>query len=243
MPRILVAEDDPMLADGMAQALRAQGHTADAVADGRQALLRLGERDYDLVVLDLGLPQVPGERVLDAFDRADNDLPVLVVTAADADGALLARLARRNGACLRKPFALVEFEARVRVLVHAVAGAPAAHLRCGRLVLEPSLHRATCDGAAIELSEREFDLLHVLVTEPGQLAARSRIAQALAAGEAAVGDGAIDVYVHRLRRKLEPHGVRISTVRGVGYALHDDAARAPGRSEEHCTATTEESPR
>jgi DNA-binding response OmpR family regulator len=102
----------------------------------------------------------------------------------------------------------------------------AAPVRCGRLVLEPWLRRATCAGAAIELSEREFDLLHVLVTERGQLAARSRIAHALAAGEAAIGDGAIDVYVHRLRRKLEPHGVRISTLRRIGYGLHDDAARA-----------------
>jgi two-component system OmpR family response regulator len=242
MPRILVAEDDPMLADGMAQALRAEGHTADAVADGVQALLRLGDRDYDLLVLDLGLPQVPGERVLDALDRAGKDLPVLVVTAADPGGTLVARLAHREGAVLRKPFALVEFEARVRMLVRDDTGA-AAPVRCGRLVLEPALRRATCDGAAIELSEREFELLHVLATEPGQLAARSRIGQALAASGAAAGDGAIDVYVHRLRRKLELHGVRISTVRGIGYVLHDDAAHASARPPEPGTITAEEPPR
>jgi DNA-binding response OmpR family regulator len=242
MPRILVAEDDPMLADGMTKALRDQGHTADAVADGAQALLRLGDRDYDLLVLDLGLPRVPGERVLDALDRAGNDLPVLVVTAADASGTLASRLAERNAAVLRKPFGLVEFEARVRLLVRDETAA-AAPVRCGRLTLEASLRRATCGGAALELSEREFDLLHVLVTEPGRLAARSRIGQALAASKAAAGDGAIDVYVHRLRRKLEPHGVRISTVRGIGYVLHDDAAHASARPPEPGTITAEEPPR
>jgi two-component system OmpR family response regulator len=226
MPRILIAEDDPMLAEGMAQALRDDGHAADTVEDGARALLKLGDGAYDLLVLDLDLPKVSGEGVLDVLEREGNDLPVLVVTARDANGTLTARLTRRNGALLPKPFALVEFEARVRMLVRSDAGA--APVRCGRLVLEPSLRRATCDGTAIELSEREFELLHVLATERGQLAARGRIAAALAAGDCPVGDGAIDVYIHRLRRKLEPFGVRISTVRGIGYGLHDGAARATG---------------
>lgn len=214
-----------MLAEGMAQVLGEEGHAAESVADGAHALLRLADRDYDLLVLDLGLPRVSGERVLDSLERDGKELPVLVVTASEASGALASRLARRKGAILRKPFALVEFETRVRMLVRDDANAAAAPVRCGRLVLEPSLRRVTCDGAAIELSEREFELLHVLATERGQLAARSRIAAALACGDAAIGDSAIDVYIHRLRRKLEPHGVRISTVRGIGYGLHDDAER------------------
>ena len=229
MPRILIAEDDPMLAEGMAQVLRDDGNAVDTVADGAHALLQLEGRDYDLLVLDLSLPRVSGERVLEALERDGRGLPVLVVTASDAGGALAALLARRKGALLSKPFALVEFEARVRMLVRNDARAAAAPVRCGRLLLEPSLRRATCDGVAIQLSEREFDLLHVLATERGQLAARSRIAAALAAGDTAFGDGAIDVYIHRLRRKLEPHGVQISTVRGIGYGLHDAAEPASTR--------------
>jgi two-component system OmpR family response regulator len=222
MPRILIAEDDPMLAEGMAQALRDAGHVAEPVADGAKALLRLGEREYDLLVLDLDLPRIPGERVLDALARSGDDIPVLVVTAHDGCAELTARPNHRKSACLRKPFALVEFEARVRMLVRTDAPGAPETLRCGRLALEPALRRVTCDGAGVELSEREFELLRVLVTEPGHLAARERIAAAYAGRDAALGDNAIDVYVHRLRRKLEPHGWRISTVRGLGYCLHDD---------------------
>ena len=211
-----------MLAEGMAQALGDADHVADRVSDGAKALLRLSEQAYDLLVLDLDLPQVSGTGVLDALERSGDELPVLVVTAHDCGAELAARLVRHAGAYLRKPFALVEFEARVRMLVRTDGPDASATVRSGRLVLEPAVRRVTCDGVAIELSEREFALLHVLVTAPGQLAARERIAAAYAGGDAALGDNAIDVYVHRLRRKLEPHGLRVSTVRGLGYCLHDD---------------------
>lgn len=211
-----------MLAEGMLQALEDAGHVAERVPDGAMALRRLDAQAYDLLVLDLGLPQVSGMEVLDALERRGDDVPVLVVTAQEGGAELASRLARRAGACLRKPFALVEFEARVRMLVRTDGRESPATVRSGRLVLEPAVRRVTCDGLAIELSEREFALLHVLVAAPGQLAAREHIAAAYASGDAALGDNAIDVNVHRLRRKLEPHRLRISTVRGLGYCLHDD---------------------
>lgn len=217
-----------MLANGMAQVLGDAGHRAERVPDGAEALLQLGEQEFDLLVLDLGLPRVSGTGVLDALERRGDDIPVLVVTARDGGADLAARLGRRVGACLRKPFALVEFEARVRMLVRTDGNDVPAVVRSGRLALEPAARRATCDGVALELSEREFALLHVLLAAPGQLATRESIAVAYA--EAALGDNAIDVYVHRLRRKLEPHGLRISTVRGLGYCLHDVLGEAKGLS-------------
>jgi two-component system OmpR family response regulator len=239
MPRALIAEDDSTLADSMAHALRESGYAVDRVEDGAEALLRLGDHTYDLLVLELHLPAVPGERLLESTDSA---LPVLVVTGLDGDEQLLGRLAGRAVAALRKPFALVEFEARVRMVVRSGGGSAKGAIHCGRLTLEPAVPRALCDGAPLELSPREFELLRVFVTAPGRLASRGHLTAALASSESAIGDAALDVYIHRLRRKLEPCALRIATVRGVGYCLRDAAdvgARPPTPA---CASRSESTP-
>jgi two-component system OmpR family response regulator len=227
--RILLAEDDEILADGLSRSLRGAGHAVDHVADGSQADAALSLHDYDLLILDLGLPRLSGDDVLRRLRARNAGVPVLVLTAADSVQQRVRMLDLGADDFMAKPFALNELEARVRALVRRSNGAASSRLRCGPLSFDQSGRMAWLDDQPLELSAREVGLLEILLQRAGRLVSKEQIVSHLCEWGDEVSHNAIEVYMHRLRRKLEGGGVRIATVRGLGYCLerpHDAGAGA-----------------
>ena len=217
MTQILVVEDDPDLRRTLRDALTLTGYGVETVADGQAAVAALAGRSFALMVLDLGLPHMDGLDVLRRLRASDNPMPVLVLTARD--GVEHRVLGLRLGAddYLAKPFALEELEARVAALIRRAAGG-AQTLMNGPLQVTPGQF-AKLRGALLSLPPRELDVLTALMQRPGHVVQKARLGQGLADHDGAVGDNAVEVYVHRLRRKLEKEGFVIRTVHGVGYVL------------------------
>lgn len=222
MTQILVVEDDPDLRRTLKDALSSGGYSVDTVADGQAAVTALAARGYALVILDLGLPRMDGLDVLRRLRASDNPLPVLVLTARD--GVEHRVLGLRLGAddYLAKPFALEELEARVAALIRRAAGGVQTLIN-GPLHVYPG-QLAKLRGASLSLPPRELGVLTALMQRPGHVVQKARLGQDLADRDGAVGDNAVEVYVHRLRRKLEKEGFVIRTVHGVGYVLEPYAA-------------------
>lgn len=215
--RILLAEDDPLLGDGLRAGLRQAGFQVDWVRDGAAAERELRAEPYAAAVLDLGLPLMDGLDVLASVRRAGVVLPVLVLTARDAVHDRVRGLDGGADDYVVKPVDLYELAARLRALVRRAHGQSQEQLSAQDVVLEPAAHRVTVGGAAVTLSAREFDLLHALMLRPGQVLSREQIEQHLYGWGQEVDSNAVEVHVHNLRRKLGP-GL-IYTVRGVGYTL------------------------
>ena len=221
--RILIAEDDPVLADGLTRALRQADFAVDCSPDGEAADHVLTTHNYDLVVLDLGLPKLDGFDVLKRLRRRGATVPVLILTARDALTDRVKGLDLGADDYLTKPFELPEFEARVRALIRRGQSGGSAVLTHGPLTLDTSGRRAMLNGAPIELSARELCVLEVLMLRSGRVVNKDQVAGQLYGWDEEVGANAIEVYVHRLRKKLEPAGVVIRTIRGLGYLLEKDA--------------------
>ncbi len=217
MTQILVVEDDPDLRRTLRDALTAAGYAVDTAPDGQAAVTALAARGYALMVLDLGLPHMDGLDVLRRLRGSDNPMPVLVLTARD--GVEHRVLGLRLGAddYLAKPFALEELEARVAALIRRVSGGAQALINGPLHVIPGQL--AKLRGAPLALPPRELDVLTALMQRPGHVVQKARLGQDLADRDGSVGDNAVEVYVHRLRRKLEKEGFVIRTVHGVGYVL------------------------
>ena len=221
--RILIAEDDPVLADGLLQSLRQDGYAVDWVKNGGEADAGLGANDFDLLILDIGLPKLSGFEVLKRLRARNSRLPVLMLTARDGVDDRVRGLDLGADDYLAKPFELAELKARVRALTRrGMSGAPTL-IRHGRLSFDQVGRVADLDGERVELSARELSLLELLLQPPGRLVRKDQLVEHLCEWGEEVSTNAIEVYVHRLRRKLEPGGVRISTVRGVGYCLEAPA--------------------
>jgi len=221
--RILIAEDDSILADGLCRSLRRSGYAVDSVRDGLAADSALSVQPFDLLILDLGLPQLPGLEVLRKLRTRNSRLPVLILTAADSVEQRVKGLDLGADDYMAKPFALSELEARVRALTRRGAGGGATVLRHGRLVFDQTGRVATVDQHPLELSAREVSLLEILLTRSGRMVSKNQIVDHLCEWGEEVSSNAIEVYVHRLRKKLEPSGVKIATVRGLGYCLEREA--------------------
>ena len=219
--RILLAEDDATLREGLTHALQDGGHVTLAVGDGAAVDLLLATETFDLLVLDLGLPGLDGLAVLDRLRRRRQTLPVLIVSARDNTQERVLGLDRGADDYLAKPFELSEFEARVRALLRR---GQAATVVLGRLAWSWDARQATVDGAPLALTRHEINLLEALVQAIGRTVAKSTLAMLLGEGDAAE-DNLVEVYVSRLRRKIAPTGVEIGTVRGLGYRL---LVAAPG---------------
>jgi len=217
--RILIAEDDPVLADGLSRSLRALGYAVDAVADGEQADAALAAQGFDLVILDLGLPRRSGLEVLRRLRARNGTAPVLILTAADSVEQRVKGLDLGADDYMAKPFALSELEARVRALTRRALGANQGLLRHGPLVLDLASRVARINDLPLELSARELGLLEILLQRPSRLLSKEQLVDHLCEWGEEVSSNAIEVYVHRLRKKLEPGGIRIVTVRGLGYCL------------------------
>jgi len=217
--RILVVEDDPTLADGLTRSLRQVYTAIDCVHDGEQADLALATQNYDLVILDLGLPKLDGVEVLKRARRRGGTMPVLVLTARDTLADRVKGLDLGADDYLTKPFDLPELEARVRVLIRRGQSGGSALLTHGPLVLDTAGHRATLNGAPVELSARELGVLEVLMLWSGRVVNKEQLAEKLYGWDEEVGSNAVEVCMHRLRRKLDPAGIVIRTIRGLGYLL------------------------
>jgi len=214
--RILIAEDDPVLADGLSRSLRSAGYAVDTVADGESADSALTAQGYDLLILDLGMPRLAGLDVLRRLRGRGSALPVLILTAADSVEQRVRGLDLGADDYMVKPFALSELEARVRALTRRAAGSPQNLLRHGPLTLDRAGRIAAIEQTPLDLSAREIGLLEILLQRAGRLVSKEQLVDHLCEWGEEVSNNAIEVYVHRLRRKLEPGGVRIATVRGLG---------------------------
>jgi len=218
--RILIAEDDPTIAFALQCTLRQSGHAVDWVKDGREADAGLGAADeFDLLILDLSLPELSGIEVLKRLRTRNSRLPVLVLTAHDSVSDRVRGLDAGADDYLAKPFEVAELQARVRALMRRGASGGSALIRHGRLCYDQVGRAADLDGERLDLSARELNLLEVFLQRPGRPVHKDHLVRHLCGWGEEVSTNAIEVYVHRLRRKLEPAGVKISTVRGVGYCL------------------------
>ncbi len=217
--RILVAEDDAILADGVTTSLRQSGFAVDWVKNGVEADSALDAEHFDLLILDLGLPRKSGLDVLKRLRSRDSKVPVLILTARDAVEDRVRGLDAGADDYLAKPFDLAELEARARALTRrGMAGGPTL-LRHGSLTYDQVGRVAQLNGAPLELSAREVSLLEIFLQRAGRLVSKDQLVSHLCEWGEEVSPNAIEVYVHRLRKKLEPGGVRIVTVRGLGYSL------------------------
>jgi two-component system OmpR family response regulator len=217
--RILVAEDDRLLADALLRSLRQSGYAVDWVKSGTEADSALDANEFDLLILDIGLPKKSGLEVLKGLRARDSHMPVLILTALDGVNDRVRGLDGGADDYLAKPFELAELEARVRALTRrGMAGSPTL-IKHGALSYDQVGRVARLNGDAIELSAREVSLLEIFLQRCGRLVSKDQLVGHLCEWGDEVSANAIEVYVHRLRRKLEPGGVRIVTVRGLGYSL------------------------
>lgn len=222
--RILIVEDDPALTDGLLRSLEQSGYAVDCAGNGDQANAMLKEAVYDLAILDLGLPRLDGTEVLKRLRQRGSRTPVLILTARDAVEDRVQGLDLGADDYLTKPFSLVELEARVRALIRRGQLGSNAALNCGQLVFDPAGRRAACGDVPLELSSRELGVLEVLMLRLGKVVNKEQIMEALCNWDEDLGDNAIEVYIHRLRKKLESSGTHIRTIRGLGYLLEADAS-------------------
>jgi len=217
--RILVVEDDEVLAAALTRALTQSAYAVDHVANGEDADRALGNDCYDLLVLDLALPGVDGMRVLKRLRDRRSRIPVLVLSARDALEDRVAGLDEGADDYLTKPFDLPEFEARVRALMRRGQYQAGSSLTHGRLRLDLAARRVFHDDQPVELSARELGVLELLLARQGRVVTKEQLVDRLFGWGEDVGSNAIEVYVHRVRKKLEPFDIDIRTVRGMGYLL------------------------
>ncbi|SDK20173.1 two component transcriptional regulator, winged helix family [Methylophilus rhizosphaerae] len=217
--RLLIVEDDLVIANGLVRVLTQAEYAVDHVADGKQALRAIQDDVYDLVILDLGLPAMDGVQVLSHLRQQANPVAVLILTAREDMETRVQALDLGADDFLTKPFHLEELEARVRALIRRSKLGNNLPLQCGNLRLDVPNKLASINELAITLSARELHLLETLMLRMGKIIAKEQIMESLCNWDESLGDNAIEVYIHRLRKKIEPSGARIRTVRGLGYML------------------------
>jgi DNA-binding response OmpR family regulator len=215
--RVLLAEDDRLLGDGLQAGLCQSGFQVDWVCDGQSAEFELSSGDFAAAVLDLGLPLKNGLDVLRDLRARKISTPVLILTARDTVPDRIIGLNLGADDYVIKPVDIDELAARLRSLVRRSHGQAEDSLRCGPVLLSSASREVTCNGEAVALSVREFDLLHALMLNAGRVLSRQQLEQRLYSGGSEVESNTIEVHIHFLRRKLGPAIVR--TVRGVGYMV------------------------
>jgi two-component system response regulator QseB len=215
--RLLLVEDDDMIAETVVDFMRRAGYAIDHAADGRAADLSLANGVYDLVLLDLGLPKRDGIEVLNTYRRAGGAAPVIILTARDAVDERIRGLDAGADDYLMKPFDIDELAARVRALLRRRTGQKQPVYTHGDLALDPASHEATKAGVKLPLVPREFALLQALIEEPTRVFRRPELEEKLYGWGEEVGSNTIEVHVHSLRKKIGTD--EIMTIRGVGYRL------------------------
>ena len=215
--RLLLVEDDEMIAETVLESMRREGYAIDWAQDGRAAELSLGNGVYDLVLLDLGLPRKDGFDLLKGYRRQGGEAPVIILTARDAVNDRIRGLDAGADDYLIKPFDLDELAARARALLRRRTGHKHPVYTHGELTLDPAAHEVTKGGVPLALVPREFALLQALIEEPARVFTRAELEDKLYGWGEEVGSNTIEVHVHSLRRKIGAE--QVVTVRGVGYRL------------------------
>lgn len=217
--RILLAEDDAMLADAISRALTQSAHVVDVAPDGAQADSALASDAFDLAILDIGLPVFDGLEVLRRLRARRSRLPVLMLSVRDGVEDRVAGLDGGADDYLTKPFHLFELEARVRALIRRAHDAPSPEIVHGRLRVDIAGRRLYCDGQPVELTSREFAMAEMLLMRVGRVVTKQQLIDHLYGWDETLSSNAVEVLMHRLRRKLEPGGLDIRTIRGMGYLV------------------------
>ncbi len=215
--RLLLVEDDAMIGESVVKGLRHDGLAVDWVKDGDAAEHSLGAEDFDLMLLDLGLPRKGGLDVLRALRAAGNPIPVLILTARDAVPDRITGLNAGADDYLVKPFDLDELVARIHAILRRRSGRAEPVIRHGSLVLNPISHEVSFEGRPLSLSAREFALLQALLERPGAVLSVARLQERIYGWDEEVGSNTVEVFIHALRKKLGPDFIK--NVRGVGYML------------------------
>jgi len=215
--RLLLVEDDEMIGAAARIGLRGEGFAVDWARDGREAELALAATAYDVVLLDLGLPRRDGLALLRQMRTRGDATPVIVLTARDAVADRVAGLDAGADDYVVKPYDLLEIAARIRALVRRRAGTASPQLRVGELSLDPASRTVSWKGRPVPLSGREYAVLAALAQRPGAVLSRAQLEESLYGWNEEIGSNAVEVFVHGLRRKLDPALIR--NVRGVGYRL------------------------
>ena len=215
--RLLLVEDDEMIAETVLESMGREGYAIDWAQDGRAAELSLGNGVYDLVLLDLGLPKKDGIDLLNSYRKQGGQAPVIILTARDSVNERIRGLDAGADDYLIKPFDLDELAARARALLRRRTGQKQPIYSHGELTLDPTAHEVRKNSAPVALVPREFALLQALIEEPARVFTRSELEDKLYGWGDEVGSNTIEVHVHSLRRKIGAE--QIVTVRGVGYRL------------------------
>lgn len=215
--RLLLVEDDAMIGESVQEGLRGQHYAVDWTRDGDSAELALATQEYDLILLDLGLPRKQGLDVLRSYRSRNGDTPVLIVTARDATSDRVTGLDSGADDYLIKPFSLDELFARVRALLRRRVGRSQPNIVYGQLELNPATYEVRFRGQPLHLSAREFAVLHALMDPPGQVVSKAQLEEKLYGWNEEVESNTVDVYIHHLRRKLGSDFIK--NVRGVGYKM------------------------
>jgi two-component system, OmpR family, response regulator QseB len=213
--RVLLVEDDRMIAQGLQTALRQDGYAVDWMADGRSAEAALRNARFDLVLLDLGLPERDGLSVLRELRRRGDATPVIILTARDDTRDRIDGLDAGADDYIVKPFDLDEVAARMRSVLRRANGRADPTIRVGDISLNAATHAVERAGVAVQLSAHEYAVLEALLQRPGAILSRTQLEDRLYGWDAPVESNAIEVYIHSLRRKLGSDSIR--TLRGVGY--------------------------
>ncbi|MCC6598761.1 MAG: response regulator transcription factor [Alphaproteobacteria bacterium] len=215
--RILVVEDDTMIGEGLQKGLKQSGYAVDWVQDGRSAALAIVSQPYDLMILDLGLPEQSGMSVLQDMRKSHNDTPVLILTARDGIHDKVSGLDSGADDYMLKPFALEELEARIRMITRRKAGHAQPVLKRGAISLNPATHEVFFKNAKIALSGREFSLLHDLMKRPGAVLSKDQLEESLYGWNEEISSNAIEVHIHQIRKKMGNDVIK--NIRNVGYTL------------------------
>jgi len=220
--RVLVIEDDALLGDAIQAGLKQTGYAVDWMKDGVSADHALSTESYAAAVLDLGLPRMSGLEVLRRLRTRNIPLPVLILTAMDTVDDRIKGLDAGADDYLVKPFDMGELAARLRALVRRASGKSEPLLQVGGVKLDPAAHRVLYRDKPVELSAKEFAVLHALMLNAGKVLSRTQLEEQLYAWGDEIESNAVEVHIHHLRRKLFP--ALVETIRGVGYLIQRDKA-------------------
>lgn len=217
--RILLVEDDPSLAEALAALLSRAGYAVDCTQEGLSAEALIGSERFDLVILDLNLPDKDGLSVLRSLRARKNPVPILILSARGAPDERVAGLDLGADDYMVKPFDVREFEARVRSILRRQAGPHLAGMQIGAVRFDMAARRFSVGTEDLDLPARELALLELFFLRAGRVVGKEAIVQSLTSLGESLSDNAIEQYVSRLRRRLQPHGLILRTARGLGYML------------------------
>lgn len=222
--RILLVEDNRQLSQWLTLLLQRERYSVECAFDGADANHRLRSQSYDLVILDLALPGMEGEEVLRRLRQRDDNVPVLILSASDTPQSRIGGLDGGADDYVGKPFDVGELEARIRVLLRRRANHRNPVLRCGDLAFDSNTRVFSIKQAPLALTPREHAVLQAMFMKPGCTVSKQALADSLYTLDDEVSPDAIEIYVHRLRKKMEGCGAAIVTLRGLGYLLKADGA-------------------